>query len=433
MDHNRHVSSPSQLPPIPADAPLRKVIEDRIDEIATTLLHEAVQSIEWPSPMPLEHFDGEVTPYIISGFLYGLDLITEGRRVTRAEAATFVLPVAERHAEDGIPLPFLFTALHAGVRKLWEIVLESATEGDSETIAALGIYLADLTGTISVLLTEVYQDSDFALRATTRRQLSAVCAGLIDGAPSVDVIAKQVGIKLSDHYDVLAIRVDVDEPRTTHETLAARRRLRLANQVFYGRGAGEILNTFDGHTGVILLPAPIVEPRDDSAIATHLSTLVAALSERLDGAIYAAYHPDATLAAIPAAVSEADEITRLARQLKREPGIYQLADVLFEYQSTRPGPARDLLARHIAPLCDHPGLLQALQAHLQHGADRKAAAAELFIHPNTLTYRLRRIQDITGYDPTDPHQSRLLAAAMTIYAIDHAGTAVAAMAPGDPD
>lgn len=423
---------PSHLPPIPADAPLRKVIEDRIDEIATTLLHEAVQSIEWPTVVPIEYFDSEVTPYIIGGFLYGLDLITEGRRVSRAEAATFVLPVAERHAEDGIPLPFLFTALHAGIRKLWEIVLDSATEGDAETIAALGMYLADLTGTISVLMTEVYQDSDFALRATARHQLSALCASLIDGEPGSDAIAKQVGVKLSDRYDVLAIRVDADEPRTTHEILAARRRLRLANQVFYGRGAGDVLNTFDGHTGVILLPTPVAEQDGESATTAHLGALIDALSDRLDVAVYAAYHAGATLGTIPSAVSEVDEITCLARQLKRRPGIYRLSDVLFEYQSTRPGPARDLLARHVAPLRDHPGLRQALQAHLQHGADRKAAAAELFIHPNTLTYRLRRIQDITGYDPTDPHQSRLLAAAMTIYAIDHAGsTPVTATSQGN--
>ncbi|TLH57788.1 hypothetical protein C1S80_21285 [Mycolicibacterium aubagnense] len=432
MDHNRHVPSPRQLPPIPADAPLRKVIEDRIDEIATTLLHEAVQSIEWPAFVPIEHFDGEVTPHIIGGFLHGLDLVTEGRRMSRAEAAAFVLPVAERHAEDGIPLPFLFTALHAGIRKLWEIVLESATEGDAETIAALGMHLADLTGTISVLMTEVYQDSDFALRATTRHELSALCAGLIDGSTGSEAMAKQVGIKLSDRYDVLVIRVDADEPRTTHEILAARRRLRLANQVFYGRGAGDVLNTFDGHAGVVLLPTPVVEQHDESAMTAHLGALIDALSDRLDVAVYAAYHAGAPVDAIPSAVSEAEEITCLARQLNRRPGIYQLADILFEYQSTRPGPARDLLARHIAPLRDHPGLRQALQAHLQHGADRKAAAAELFIHPNTLTYRLRRIQDITGYDPTDPRQSRLLAAAMAVYAIDQADTSLAATNPDSP-
>lgn len=432
MDHNRHVPSPSQLPPIPADSPLRKVIEDRIDEIAATLLHEAVQSIEWPTAIPIEHFDDEVIPYIVGGFLYGFALITEGRRVTAAEAATFVLPVAERHAEDGIPLPFLFTALHAGIRKLWEIVLEEAADGDAETIAALGMYLADLTGTISVLMTEVYQDSDFALRANTRHQLSALCTTLIAGEPDRDTVAKQIGIKLCERYDVLAFRVDADEPRTTHEILAARRRLRLANQVFYGRGASEILNTFDGHTGVILLPTQTVEQNADPRIPIHLRTLVDALTERLGVAFYAAYHAGAELDAIRTAVTEADEITSLARKLGREPGVYQLTDILFEYQSTRPGPARDLLARHIAPLSDHPGLLQALQAHLRHGADRKAAAAELFIHPNTLTYRLRRIQDITGYDPTDPHQSRLLAAAMTVYAIDHAGTPTAATNLGNP-
>ncbi|HEX7823324.1 MAG TPA: hypothetical protein VF477_00345, partial [Mycobacterium sp.] len=210
--------------------------------------------------------------------------------MTAAEAATFVLPVAERHAEDGIPLPFLFTALHAGIRKLWEIVLEEATDGDAETIAALGMYLADLTGTISVLMTEVYQDSDFALRANTRHQLSALCATLIAGEPDRATVAKQVGIKLSERYEVLVFRVDADDPRTTHEILAARRRLRLANQVFYGRGASEILNTFDGHTGVILLPAPTVEQDADPQIPVHLRTLIDALSERLDVAFYAAYH-----------------------------------------------------------------------------------------------------------------------------------------------
>ncbi len=402
---------------------MRKVLEDRIDEIAGVLLHEAVRSIEWPDPMLVDHFDAEVTPYIISGFLYGLDAVTEGRRMTAAEAAAFVLPVAERHAEDGIPLPFLFTALHAGMRKLWEIVLESADETDVETVAVLAMHLADLSGTISVLMTEVYQDSDFAFRANTRQQLTALCATLITGQPDRDALATHAGIKLSDRYDVLAIRVDADEPRTTHEIFVSRRRLRQANQVFYGRGASEILNTFDGHTGVILFPSAAVELRTDSGMAAPLQALLGALTERLDVAIYAAYHPAATLDAIPAAVSESDEITYLAKQLNREPGVYQLQDILFEYQSTRPGPARDLLARHIAPLNDHPGLLQALQSHLRHGADRKAAAAELFIHPNTLTYRLRRIQDITGYDPTDPHQSRLLAAAMTVYAVDHAGSA----------
>jgi DNA-binding PucR family transcriptional regulator len=41
--------------------------------------------------------------------------------------------------------------------------------------------------------------------------------------------------------------------------------------------------------------------------------------------------------------------------------------------------------------------------------DVRAAAARLYIHPNTLRYRIRRAQELTGLDLSPPQQ-RLLAA-----------------------
>ncbi|MFT3660435.1 MAG: helix-turn-helix domain-containing protein [Gordonia sp. (in: high G+C Gram-positive bacteria)] len=38
----------------------------------------------------------------------------------------------------------------------------------------------------------------------------------------------------------------------------------------------------------------------------------------------------------------------------------------------------------------------------------------MFVHPNTYTYRLRRIGELTGLDPTVPHESRMLAAALMV-------------------
>ena len=95
--------------------------------------------------------------------------------------------------------------------------------------------------------------------------------------------------------------------------------------------------------------------------------------------------------------------------------MYRLDDLLLEFQLSRPGAARDRLAARIAPLLGAPHLLEALEAHLHFGADRKAASKHLHVHPNTFSYRLRRVGELTGIDPAEPTNSRILAAAVTIH------------------
>ena len=57
----------------------------------------------------------------------------------------------------------------------------------------------------------------------------------------------------------------------------------------------------------------------------------------------------------------------------------------------------------------HQGrLAETLLAYLQSFGDVRAAAAHLHVHPNTLRYRLRRAEELTGLDLSRPDQ-RLLA------------------------
>ena len=44
----------------------------------------------------------------------------------------------------------------------------------------------------------------------------------------------------------------------------------------------------------------------------------------------------------------------------------------------------------------------------------EATARAMFIHPNTVRYRLRRIQDVTGYNPTDAREAYVLRLAITL-------------------
>lgn len=67
------------------------------------------------------------------------------------------------------------------------------------------------------------------------------------------------------------------------------------------------------------------------------------------------------------------------------------------------------------PLADAgPALTETLDAYLDSGGAIEACARKLFVHPNTVRYRLKRITDFTGRDPTVPRDAYVLRVATTV-------------------
>ncbi|PXX10260.1 PucR family transcriptional regulator [Mycolicibacterium moriokaense] len=67
------------------------------------------------------------------------------------------------------------------------------------------------------------------------------------------------------------------------------------------------------------------------------------------------------------------------------------------------------------PLADAgPALGETLDAYLDSGGAIEACARKLFVHPNTVRYRLKRITDFTGRDPTLPRDAYVLRVAATL-------------------
>ncbi|MGO9153544.1 PucR family transcriptional regulator [Mycobacterium sp.] len=67
------------------------------------------------------------------------------------------------------------------------------------------------------------------------------------------------------------------------------------------------------------------------------------------------------------------------------------------------------------PLADAgPTLTETLGAYLDCGGAIEACARKLFVHPNTVRYRLKRITDFTGRDPTQPRDAYVLRVAATV-------------------
>jgi hypothetical protein len=64
------------------------------------------------------------------------------------------------------------------------------------------------------------------------------------------------------------------------------------------------------------------------------------------------------------------------------------------------------------------GLLETAAAVLEQSASLEAAARALFVHANTVRYRLRRIAEVSGLVPTEPRDAFTLRVALTLGRLD---------------
>ncbi|HXB88463.1 MAG TPA: PucR family transcriptional regulator [Mycobacterium sp.] len=104
------------------------------------------------------------------------------------------------------------------------------------------------------------------------------------------------------------------------------------------------------------------------------------------------------------------------------------------------GDASAIAALHtdvMRPLADAgPTLTETLDAYLDCGGAIEACARKLFVHPNTVRYRLRRIADFTGRDPTQPRDAYVLRVAATVghlaYQAQHSSVASDIVTPVTP-
>nr|WP_246280579.1 helix-turn-helix domain-containing protein [Nocardioides daedukensis] len=79
---------------------------------------------------------------------------------------------------------------------------------------------------------------------------------------------------------------------------------------------------------------------------------------------------------------------------------------------------RHLVEQAYTPLAGRRGLLETLEAWFGHGRSVEATARAMFVHPNTIRYRLRQVGELTGLTPTEPRDAQTLGFALTCGRLD---------------
>jgi sugar diacid utilization regulator len=163
------------------------------------------------------------------------------------------------------------------------------------------------------------------------------------------------------------------------------------------------------------------------------------LAERLRGAVAEVVQGGVVSAAIgdpcraPADFAESyrlarealDVMTRLGRR-GLVIGARELGPYAVLMRATEPDELRAFALRVLRPLLAADGratgdLLDTLRVYLDEGGVRRRAARRLFVHVNTIAYRLDRIERLLGRDLADPHDAFELTLALRILDLTDGG------------
>ncbi|WP_344868755.1 PucR family transcriptional regulator [Amycolatopsis ultiminotia] len=375
--------------------------------LADSILDRVIAEVPFYRTLPHELLIHDAYSIVQQNVDIVLDALRE-RRVPDREKFSPAKESARRRAEEGVPLPELLDAYAIGVRAVWDSVAEQ--EADPAELREL---TAVLFGALRQACSEVAAGYLTGHETSTqdRRELEhSMISALLDGRGAE--VASGLALQLPAYYLVasLAFGRHPDELATDLDTtVATHRKIRRIRDALHWHGREGTLSSITATGGLALVPQPAWtgSERDWAgarALVGHLERsagthVVAALAVTAPGEV-------------PDAVAETREVLTVVQEFRHPPGTYRLQDVLVEYQLTRPSAATEHLAALLAPLDGHPALLETLQTFMRGGGNRRATATRLHLHPNSVDYRLHRVHQLTGLDPTELEDTQRIAAAL---------------------
>jgi hypothetical protein len=383
----------------------------RTDALARRMLAAFIEQIPLYAHLPQEQLEGEILDILRHNLRVFFDFLGQGTAPADHDLAT-IRASAARRAEERIPLEAVLTAYHLGALIGWRALREDARPEEAEEVLDIAERVLLYTQAVTSAVAEAYVEERQAIYGEERDARRALAEALLTGA-SVKGMADRVGHEPAPAYAVLALVIGTspDEKDVGVEgAVAARRKLRRLESELEERCSPSALPILSPQGGIVLVPAPL-EDRDG---------LLADMPRLIDG-LAAAAGADVTAgvawreaADISSGADEAREVVRLAGEQGRAPGSYTVDDVLLEYLLTRPSNAALRLESVLEPLEDGPELIATLEGYFAADFDRRKAAGNLHIHPNTLDYRLRRVAELTGLSVGSAKGVQVLGAALTI-------------------
>lgn len=309
-----------------------------------------------------------------------------------------------RRARQGVPLELVLNAYNLGARILWEALVNRVSADptievdDQVLLMAARTVWSNLDVQNTVLIDAYHRESARMQRQDLQRE-QRVLDGLIEGRGADPTFADEAraALEIGPEDEIACVVVVHDgtdvsdrlgpvEDRLDRLGITARWHVR--SGVYYGLLSGELPD----EQGLVELFTPHTPGRMG----------IAASPEGVAG----------FATAFQLAHRAAETVPR------GESRVVSVADRLPEVLlAGSPQVAPRLLAETLGPILAQPRgqaetLLDTLAALLEHDGSPTHAAADLFCHRNTVIYRMKQIEQLTGRSLTDPRDKMLLGLAL---------------------
>jgi sugar diacid utilization regulator len=326
--------------------------------------------------------------------------------------------IAARRVHQGVPLESFLHAARLWAKVCWDTVLGVArTDSPNEREAALEIagVVAEFADRLSTAATHAYPD-EICHRGLLRRDLLDALLTAKGTGNDVLRLARRLHLRLEENYIVVLVRdegVELEEAREQPQGAGSRLDRMVEETRRNMRPAGGSL-LMGMRNGDLVVLYPVSTPADLDAVREDCKELAAALGSEVSIGM-SGWHEGR--ASVGVAYAEAKDAVSIAARLGVQGRAVGLDEVLVDYLLDSSVAAQRVLDDVLRPLVAYDASRQAalvatLRAYLDTRCNVTKAAAFLFVNPNTVVYRLRRIKELTGRDPHNADDRLVLSMAL---------------------
>jgi sugar diacid utilization regulator len=327
---------------------------------------------------------------LVVGAFYRLQLL-QGREPTSEELEPPRRSARLRYAQ-GIPLEEMIGSYQSGLPLLWAdlvAAVEAAPEIQGELLRRIPVTISAMTR-LTTAVTEAYvEERERSLRSRGEAvdELLRLFTHGEASLASLTARARALGLALDAPRVAVLFRPPFDDDAASGSALDVVRRFLSERRLLADAVMGRI------EQGVLAL---LPEATDGAALADFAGKL------RGHGWRTGLGEPGAGAAALRRSIREAARALEIGEILGRETPLDRFADLavldLVDVGSPR---AAEFARQVLGSLADpetNPALLLTLRALCKCGFRHKLAAAELGVHPHTLSYRVAQIRRRHGID-----------------------------------
>lgn len=378
------------------------------------VLAAIVDKVAYYSELPRDVVVDDVRRIVDENIRVVAEVLGEGVQPDRARLAT-IADSALLRAEEGVPLEMVADAYVVGVLTAWRRSTRDVRPGEVDALRAVTETVLEYLRTVLPVVTSAYVEELRMSAAAEEHGRQDLMTALVEGIEPEEA-ARRAGVEVGGSYLVVGLRVPSGPDAPDHDVatrVSGRRLLRRVRAEVRRELSDLALTRLDTSGGILLLPR--TADADDLAVARHLGERLGVAADRP----VVLTHTRADVAGLPRAVSTVRTLLDVVERSGRPPGVYGLAELALDVQLHQSTPATAPLAALLAPLAARPDLRATLEAHVATGLQRRATAAALNLHPNTVDYRLRRVAELTGLDVTDPGALPTVVAALAAHRVEN--------------